>query len=147
MNKSVFEKITTWFLYFGVLFMIGESLIHFSGIRLGSAGDWPQGALSFAYFFQCLWASVSLLIALILFLLAKNKQLWGIILLPIAAFAVFHGIVLFWWSLMPLPEIWEYPSLFVWNPWYPLQLKIEAVVLWIFAAWIGYGCTKGWLKK
>lgn len=147
MTQQRFITITTAFLYFGVIFMIGESIFHFSGLRLFSAGNWPQNALSFIYFFQCLWASISLLVAILLWTLARHKQLWTIMLLPIAYFGVFHAIILAWWSFQPLPDLWQFSSLFVWNPWYTWQLKVEALILISFAGWIGYGCGHGWLKK
>lgn len=127
--------------------MIGESVVHFSGLRLASAGEWSMSALSFNYFFQCLWASVSVLIAILLWLLARHKSIWSILLLPVGAFAIFHGIVLWWWSTLAVTSTWQYPSLFVWNPWYAAQLKAEALILIAFGFWIGYGCNRGWLKK
>lgn len=145
MTKATFHQLTTTFLYFGAAFMVGESIFHFSGIRLSDA-DWLPGALSFTYFFQCLWASASLLIAILLWLVARHRQLWAVLLPPLAGFAVFHAGVLGWWSFLPVIETWEYSSLFVWNPWYPLQLKLEALVLLLFAVWIAWGWRRGWLK-
>ncbi len=139
-----FENVIKMYLYGGSLFMLAESIYHFSGIRLADASNWPMSAQSFSYFYLCLWGSASLLIALLLFSIARNKELQRVLLPPLALFSLFHAIILLWWSFQSVQQLWEYPSLYFWNPVYDWQLKLEAVVLLSFSLLVA---SVWWNKK
>lgn len=112
--------------------MVGETLFHFSLFRLTSTGDWPVAAQSFSYFFMTLWASASLFMALVLYAVARDKNLQVRFVKPLAAFGVFHALLLWAWSENAAVTTWLHSSLAIWNPYYAVQLKIEGLILVLF---------------
>jgi hypothetical protein len=146
MSEQKFQKNLRWMLLFGFVFMLGEAVFHFSGIRLWSISSiWPNSAMSYATFFQHLWASASLLIAGAIYVLYKEKDIRKKLMYPLSFYCIFHGLLLIWWGSTAVVSTWQYPSLHVWNPWYEVQLFIEGSVLLIFAGYILYGRKKKYL--
>lgn len=126
--------------------MLGEAIVHFSGVRLSGAGAfWPHSAITYIYFFQALWASVSLFSAVFLWTIAKNIFLYKAFLRPLALFAVFHGFILFYFGMTRFMDPLPAPALRVWIPDYNIQLVLEAICLWLISGWVMYSLPK--IKK
>ena len=128
--------------------MAGECIYHFSGVRmLGTAERWPEAAVVYGRFFMWLWASASLLIALVLLFAAKNIDKSSQLIIFMGGFSFFHALVLAILSLQPLTEIWQAtPATFVWFSGYTTQLKVEAALLATFGLYVSYGMLRKYLS-
>jgi len=135
-------------LVFSVLFMIGEAVYHFSGLRMiGTSQLWTTASVTFGQFFMWLWASASLFMAITLWYCHRYLERAQPLLIGIGLFSIFHAIILFHFSRLPLTGIWAAtPALFVWMPFYTVQLKIEALLLVAFGLFIGYGVKRSYLS-
>ena len=148
MSKQRYYSILKKLLLFGALFMLGESVYHFSGIRLrGTHAVWSEPAIVFSQFFMWLWASASLLIALVICYAYRYFLKAQALLIMLGLFSFFHAAILWNFSRLPLTDIWhETPAVFVWFSQYTVQLKFEALVLVLFGLLIGYGFYRGYIS-
>lgn len=137
------EIFIKWFLRFGALFMLLEAIYHGSGIRLsGVENTWPDDSFLFSHFFMVLWASVSFLVAMILWIVASDVRKYTQLVLALAIFAGIHGFVLYYFSTISMETVFSVPALHVWNPWYSWQLLLEGLVLHIFSALVFWNFFK-----
>ncbi len=127
--------------------MLGESIYHFSGLRMwGTESVWSMPGLVFGKFFMYLWASASLLVAVLLGFTVLHFNRVRPIVSILGFFSFFHAGVLWFFSTQPLAQVWQAtPAVFVYNSWYTLQLKIEASILLLFGIFVCYGVVKGYL--
>ncbi len=126
---SDYKTFLNRFFLIGWVFMIGESLVHFSGVRMLDTQSWSPAAVSYTTFFLHLWATISLFSAFVLYVLYKHPEVRKYFMKPMSMYMVFHGLVLVYWSTKPVVDIWQSPSLFIWNPYYQIQLFIEGAIL------------------
>jgi len=128
------------------VYMMFESIYHFSGIRLsGTEKVWPESAIIFIRLFMWLWASASFFLALVLFFSYRYfehaKPLLKLLLFP----SFLHVGVLLWLSLTPYASILPLPNLYFWTPLYSWGLRGEALAVLIGGSFIVYGMHKKYL--
>ncbi|MBW7944705.1 hypothetical protein H3C70_04910 [Patescibacteria group bacterium] len=132
-----------WALRAATVFMVGEALYHASGVRTaGVETIWPQSAVSFTHLFVMLWASISLLVAAVLFYLQKYLEQAKPLLVILTVPCVIHALLLLWLSLTPYTQILPLANLYAWVPFYEVWIRGEAAVLLIYVAYIVYGRWK-----
>jgi hypothetical protein len=120
----------------GGVYMLGESVLHASGIRLTSVqGTWSPAAVKYAGFLETLYASFALCIALLALEAQRSLAGYRRFLYAAGAWACLHGLLLAELAFSPdlLLALDEFPSLHVWIPRYGEYLVFEAVVLWSFS--------------
>lgn len=128
------QKTLQWFLRFGVFFMLAEAVYHASGVRIsGLETVWPADALLFAWFMMMLWALASLFIAAVLWVISTNIRAYSAFLVPIACVLLIHGFFLYYVSFLQVEHIFTTPALYVWNPWFSWQLRLEGFLLHVFS--------------
>jgi len=130
-------------LRFGVVFMLAESVFHFSALRISGARQlWPTSAWYYALLFNWLWASASLLIAIVLYYLQRDARRYRDLIGAVSWFGLFHAGVLTYFSTVSIEQKLILPSLYVWNPYYSVQLRLEAAVLVVFFAVVQFPLAK-----
>ncbi len=140
MTKTIYLVTLKKIFQFGCLFMVGETIYHFSGIRMmGTSQIWPIGAVEFAKFFMFLWASASLLISGLLYLLQKNLTKYADVIIWIGYFSLFHSSLLWWCATRNYEQIFPLSTLYFWNAYYSYQLVIEGLALFGAGMFIIYG--------
>lgn len=116
------------------LFMLGEAVYHVSGVRLtGVEQFWPESAVLFARFFLVLWASASLILSFIIWQFSFTFKNHSAMLIPLAILAILHSLVLFYFSFFELEKVLPVANLYVWNPYYSWQLRLEGLALDLLA--------------
>lgn len=116
------------------LFMVGEAIYHVSGIRLaGVETYWPESAVIFARLFLALWASASLISGVFLWQWGGEAKKDKRTLLLVAMLALLHSGILYYFSFFNLEKILPVDNLYVWNPYYSWQLRVEALALDLLA--------------
>ncbi len=142
--KKNLPKLVRGYLIFGAFYMLVESLVHFSNIRLMSVAGWPKEALAFSSLMSTLYASYSLFISLLLFYLQNNIEKNKSLIKLFSFFALFHGVLLI---LLTFTRNYEqifqnFPSLAFFLPYYNLYLSFESLLSLSFVLLIYL-----WLKK
>lgn len=146
MTAERYRSLLRFFLRAGTGFMVLEALFHASGLRLqGTAAIWPQSAVLFAQLFVWLWASVSLLVAVVLFFIQTHLDQAKTLLVWLTLPAVLHAGILLWLAQTPYTQIFELPNLYAWIPFYQAWVRGEAVILLSSAAFVWYGRWKKYL--
>lgn len=146
MIKATYLSNLKRILQFGGLFMLGEAVYHFSGIRmLGTNQVWPNDAIEFGRFFMFLWASASFLLSGYLYLLQKNIEKFSPLITWTGYFALFHSSLLWWCATRNYEHIWPLSTLYFWNPYYSYQLVAEGLILFLSGVYIIYGQRKKYL--
>lgn len=133
------EKIIRAYLIFAGFYMLGEALVHFSGVKLTNVDTlWPQEAVTFSSWISILYGSTTLFMSLLLFSIqgsvVENKK----IIKVLAFYALFHGILVTYASLtIRFDEIFHsLSSLSFWLPTYNGYLLLESLLLYGFALFI-----------
>jgi len=103
---------------------------------------WPESAMVFARLFMMLWASASLVMAVVCYFsqryLEQAKPLLVLLTLP----AIIHAAMLLGLSLTPIVEIMPLANLYAWIPFYEVWIRGEALLLVSYALYIAYGRWK-----
>jgi len=137
------EKLLIWLLRFGSLFMLADGIYHASGVRLsGLESVWPADAYLFAWFMMMLWAMASIFIAVVLWVISKDIQTYKKFLFPITFVLVVHGLLLYYVSFLGVEQIFSAQALYVWNPWYSWQLRLEGLGLHVFCILVWWDRAK-----
>jgi hypothetical protein len=120
----------------GGVYLLGESVLHASGIRLTSVqGVWSPAAVQYAGFLEMLYASFALCVGVLALEVQRSLAGYRRFLYVTGVWACLHGLVLAELAFSPdlLLALDEFPSLHVWMPGYAEYLVFEAVVLWSFS--------------
>lgn len=120
----------------GGFYMLGDSALHASGIRLTSVqGVWSPAAVKYAGFLETLYASFALCVGLLALEAQQSLAGYRRFLYATGAWAFLHGLLLTQLAFSPdlLLVLDEFPSLHVWIPRYREYLVFEAIVLWSFS--------------
>lgn len=134
-NKLNLEKILKSYLLFGGVYMIFESLIHLSQIRLVDVkSNWPDSALIYATLFNYLYGSFALFLAALVFYLQKNLVKNRNLINLLAIFAFLHASLVVFLSLNFNFDLSfaQFNSLRFWIPIYNFYLLFEAILLYFF---------------
>ena len=120
----------------GGIYMLGESVLHASGLRLTSVqGIWSPAAVKYAGFLEMLYASFALCVGLLALEAQRSLAGYRRFLYAIGVWACLHGLLLAQLAFSPDLHLVlnEFPSLHVWIPRYGEYLVFEAVILWSFS--------------
>ncbi len=148
MTKNTFRNTLKRVLFLGTLFMIGETVVHLSAVRIWGANQyWPESAILFVKLFMFLWGGISLLLAAFFYEIQKNVLQYIAFLNIMAYYSFFHGAILWYFSFLHLPQILPVPVMYVLNPYYSTQLKIEGSLLIAFGVFYLWGKNKKFLEK
>lgn len=134
MRKNL-PKLVRAYLIFGAFYMLVESLVHFSNVKLLSVNSiWPKTAVTFTAFMSILYASTALFLSAFLLILQTNIQKYQQLIRFIALYALFHGGLMLVASFnSPFDQIYKgLPSLALWIPYYNFYLIFEAMLLFGF---------------
>ncbi len=130
----------------GCVFMLFEAVFHASGLRTaGVEGYWPVSAVAMVHLFVWLWASLSFLVALVLYYLQKYLERAQPLVVLLGLAAVVHSAVLVYLSFTPYSQLLPVPNLYGWIPFYSWWLRGEAATLLLIASFICYGKWKKYL--
>lgn len=133
---KIMNKIIRAYLIFGGFYMLGEAIIHFSGVKLTDvAALWPQEAVTFSSWISTLYGSTILFMSLLLFSIQGKIEENKKIIKVLAFYALFHGTLVTYFSLTSgFNEIFKnLPSLYFWLPNYSAYLLLEAFLLFGFS--------------
>lgn len=124
------DKILTRVFQLLAVFMLAEAVYHASGWRLAGVEQyWPASAILFARLFLTLWASASLVLSLLFWHISRNIIKYQGFLGPMMILMVGHSLILYYFSFQHLETVFETSSLYVHNPYYSWQLRLEALSL------------------
>lgn len=128
------EKTIKALLTFGALYLLIDSAVHLSNIRLTDVGvEWPTSALSFSGFMSQIYASLGFLVAFLGWEIQKDLKKYKSLLFILGIWAIFHGSYLFFRTMDGLTSSFEgIPSLVVWLPFYTFLTTLESIILLIF---------------
>lgn len=135
MHKNI-QKILRGILIFGFFYLIFDTVLYFSNIRLSNVFSvWPESAVSYATLVNKAFGSFTFLTALIVFELQRNLSKYRNLVMLVAVWAFLHGVILLYLSLSNdyLKIFANSPSLYVWFPFYDQYLILEAVLLFVFS--------------
>ena len=144
MHKN-FEKIFRVFLNVMAVYLILDGAIHLFNIRLQSVLNiWPKSALSYATLLDMIYASFVFLVAALLLIAQRSLKKYQSLILASSIWAIFHGFLLIYLSLSQnfTGNFSNFPSLFVWMPFYNQYLLAEAFLAFIYAILVFI-----WIKK
>lgn len=144
MHKN-FEKILRVFLNILAVYLILDGIIHLFNIRLQSVADvWPKSALSYAALLDMIYASFVFLAALLLLVVQKSLKKYQNLILASSIWAIFHGLLLIYLSFTQnfTDNFSNFPSLYIWMPFYDQYLLVEASLAFIYAILVFI-----WIKK
>lgn len=128
------NRLLRLFLIAWSIYMLIESAIHFSTIRTnGLEAFWPYSSIIFLQLFIILWASFSLFMAGLLFILSTNPVKYYVIIKFLGLFSLFHAAILFLLSRVNYNLYLPIPNPLLWLPNYSFALQLEASLLLLFA--------------
>lgn len=123
--------------------MVIEAIYHASGVRMmGVERFWPESAVEFARLFMMLWASASLVLAVVFYYAQKYFDQSKPLLVMLAIPALIHAAMLWWLSLVPYTKIMPLSNLYAWIPFYENWIRGEGALLFTYALYIAYGKWK-----
>lgn len=122
------------FLLFGAVYMLIETAIHFSNIRISDAFSmWPSSALYFSGFLSEIYASFVLLTSLLLFEMQRSVEKYHTLIGLVGIWALMHGgYLLFKLIIGFVSHFQTIPSLLVWLPFYEIVVAGESILLIVF---------------
>lgn len=143
MRKKV-EKLFRLFLTFMAIYLIGNGIIHLLNFRLQSVINvWPQSAVSYAIILNSIYASFVFLAAILLLVVQKDLKKYHTLILASCIWAIFHGLLLIYLSFTQnLINFSQWPSLYVWMPFYNQFLLFEAFLSFVYVA-LAFSWSKG----
>lgn len=143
MTSKQYDTSLIWILKFGYIFMFIEAVYHASGVRMtGVEAFWPDSAVQFARLFMMLWASASLVLAVVFYYVQKHFQQTKPLLVYLTLPAVLHSLMLVWLSLTPFTKIMPLANLYAWIPFYEVWIRGEATMLTLYVLYIAFGKWK-----
>jgi hypothetical protein len=122
------------FFRYSAYFMIFETFLHLTGIRMwGVETLWPADALAYGRFMTLLWGLASLWSVVLFLTMAKDILRYRPLIRMCVLLFVVHGMVLciisgVWWGVR-MPTIYQVQI-------HPAQCIFEALVLWWCAWWV-----------
>ena len=146
MTKELYTKYLKFFLYFASVYMLGEALVHLSGIRATNLENYTSVEIkNFFNMFLQMWGVATLFFAGLFYEMGKDLKkyrqiilLFGLICLPLA-------LVLLKASFTPFEKTLPSPAMFLWIPFYSKWLKVESLLLISGFLYILYGKHKKYL--
>jgi hypothetical protein len=127
------DQLLIGLLWISAGYLVLDALYHFSGVRLQDTAEWPAAAQSFALYMSWLWGSFALFMAGVLASMARSRAVRLKLAVPVAAWAVFHALLVVYLGSQNLPQLWQVPSLVFWTSYFGWILRAEAVSLLSFA--------------
>ncbi len=118
------------------IYLIGDAAIHLFNIRLSSVANvWPDSALNYAVLLNTIYASFVFLAAILIFSAQKDLKKYKDLVFASSFWAVFHGLLLLYLTLTNnfMASFLNYPSLYVWIPFYNQYLLFEATLAFVYA--------------
>lgn len=124
------------FLNLLAVYLIGDGLIHLVNIRLQSVQNiWPQSAISYAILLNSIYASFVFLASILVLIAQKDLKKYKSLILASGIWSIFHGLLLVYITLSQnfMASFLNYPSLYVWLPFYNQYLLFEAFLAFFYA--------------
>jgi len=146
MKNNILLKTLRSLLFLGALYLLADSIFHFSGFRLLSFKKLDSNIQEILSFFSILWGSATLLISLLIFQIQQNLKKNSQTLILISRYGLFHAFILIYFATRQYENIIPYKSFYIWNNYYSEQLILESIIL-IFLFYITHLAKKrGYLK-
>jgi len=146
MSQEKYLRLLSHLLKFGILYMIGETVVYISGMRTAGLEEyWPETAVLFVDFYMKLWAAACFFMTLLLFKIYKEPQKYPFILDLMAKLSVLLGVILIYASKTPFETLIPVGNATLWIPYYSKFLWIEAAMVFGAVTYIWYGFKKKWL--
>jgi len=143
MISKQYDAVLLWLLRVGTVFMLAQAIFHASGLRLiGVEKFWPESAVLFARYFVMFWASASFMVAVVCYFAQKHLEQAKPLLVMLVFPALFHSLILLWFSFSPFTKIMPLPSLTAWLPFYEVWIRCEAISLLLYVGLVVYGKWK-----
>ena len=143
MTKLAYNKTLVYILKFGFIYMLGETIVHLSGIRLINLNQfWPQPAVTFLEEFILLWGAACIFLTWLNFRLITHFNQLKHLLPEISIVLLIHAFILLYISRNHLDQMLPTQTATVWIPHYQIWLKFEAFLLFLFFAFIQWGKHK-----
>lgn len=143
MKKNI-ERILRFLVIFWGVYLTFEGILYFFNIRLADVKNiWPTSAALYSELIGKVLGSMFLFTAAIVFDIQRNLLKYRNFIKLSMFWGLFHGGVLIWLSLSNnYVEVFKnWPSLYLWSPFYNQYVTLEGVVL------IGYSVLVYlWLK-
>lgn len=139
------EKILRIFLNFLAVYLLLDGTIHLLNIRLQSVANiWPASSLSYATLLNAIYASFVYLAAILVLVAQTALKKYKSLILASGIWSVFHGLLLIYLSSSQnfMNIFLNFPSLYVWMPFYNYYLFFEALLSLIYA-----GLVFIWIKN